>query len=341
MNEQAAMPTWPTQEDFSRVITEAIERRIKIYPRNSLWASQMDHPCIRNLEYGLTRWQDQLKHSVELQQIFDEGNVHEPAVIDKLKKCGFKERQSQRPLFEKVSKDGKEYRYGISGRLDLEITHDELLGGEWFPAEIKSMEPHAWESINSVSDMLNHKRYYLRMYPGQIMMYLYAMGKYNGLMILKNKINGRLKFIWIELQMDVVERMLQKAEEVNRVVKEIQDNPQRSADDFLTERIEYDDRICGSCPFRHICLPNQQFDGQTIELDKALEDDLERREILKMYWNEYEELHEMLREKFKAKGDGKYLTAGYNITVKTGTVTRKATAEITMSQTRVDIKKVK
>ena len=286
-------------------VEKSIENKIKIYPRHSIWASQLDHPCLRQNEYALTRWQDAIKISGRLQEIFDEGHIHEEAVLEKLKTAGFKVRQSQRPLFEKVKHNGKEYRYGISGRLDTELTHD-LLGGVWYPAEIKSMEPFAWESINTVGDLLKHKRYYLRMYPGQVMLYLYASGVERGLMILKNKVSGRLKFIWINLNLDYVEGMLKKAEEINEVVAKIEASPDK-ADDLLTERISFDEKICGSCAFAHICLPDRQFGGEEIVLDEATELSLERREVLKSYADEFKELDESLKEKFKARGAGKYL----------------------------------
>lgn len=334
-------------EALTAKITEAMERDIKIYPRTSLWVSQLDHPCIRNLEYGILRWKDQMKHSADLQEIFNEGHVHEAAVLEKLSKAGFKARQTQRPIFEKVKRGGVEMRYGISGRLDLEINHPDVLGDAWYPAEIKSMEPFGWESINSVQDFFESKRYYLRMYPGQLQLYLYCMGKEIGLMILKNKVSGKLKFIWIPMDLEVVERMLNNAEEVNRVVAEVEGGADPDAS--LTPRIEYHDKICGGCVFRHICLPGVEHGGQTIELSPEIEADLERREILKSYVDEYEDLDEKMKKEFKARGDGKYLVGStFDVTVKTSETTRynvpdavkKPYAEPS-TMTRVTIKKLK
>lgn len=328
-------------------ITEAMERDIKIYPRNSLWVSQLDHPCRRNLEYGILRWQDALKHSTDLQEIFNEGHVHEAATLAKLQKAGFRTRQTQRPIFEKVMQGRKEMRYGISGRLDLEINHPDVLGEAWYPAEIKSMEPFSWESIEDVQSFLTSKRWYLRMYPGQLMMYLYGMSRDTGLMILKNKVNGKLKFIWITLDLAIVERMLQNAEEVNRVVAEVQAGAEPEA--TLTPRIEYSDKVCGGCSFRHICLPDIQYGGQTIDLSPEVEADLERREILKSFVDEYDDLDEKVKKQFKGRGDGKYLVgAAFNVTVKTSETTRynvpvsvKAPYAEPGTMTRVDIKRVK
>jgi CRISPR/Cas system-associated exonuclease Cas4 (RecB family) len=296
------------------IITESIRKRIKLYPHNSIWASQVDHPCIRYNEYGLTRWQDQMLISPDLQEIFDEGNIHEPAIEEKLRNAGFKIRQSQRPLFETVEKLGKRFRYAISGRLDLEITHD-ALNNLWYPAEMKTMEPFAWESINTVDDMKNHKRPYLRMYPSQLMIYLYMMNVERGLMILKNKVNGKLKFIWVEIDLEIVERMLQKAEKINADVEQIEKNS-ADAEQILHQRIDYDEKICGKCPFAHICLPDSFSTGVEIDLDEETEIKLRRREELKSIVSEFDKLDEELKESFKARGIGKYLVGGsFNVDV--------------------------
>jgi CRISPR/Cas system-associated exonuclease Cas4 (RecB family) len=314
LTEKQPTPALPEAKQLEALIDEAIQKKIRVYPRNSLWASQLDHPCVRENEYGLTRWQDQKLTPGWLQEIFEEGRIHEDAIIEKLKDAGFKIRQSQRPLFEKVRVNGTEYKYGISGRLDFEITH-EALGGIWYPVEAKSMEPFAWDSINSVEDMKNHKRYYLRMYIGQIQMYLYASSREHGLMVLKNKVSGRLKFIWITLDLDVVERMLKKAEQINEAVAKAQADPQK-AEELLSPRIEYDEQICGRCAFAHICLPDQQFGDQEIDLDSETEAKLRRREELKTAKDEFEDLDEEVKAGFKKRGKGKYLVAAsFNVDV--------------------------
>lgn len=293
-------------KELADAVTKSVEQRIKIYPRNSLWVSQLGHPCQRQQEYAITRWQDQIKISADKQQIFDEGNIHEPAIMEKLQKAGFKTRQSQRPLFEKVKVEGKELRYGISGRLDFEITHDELLNGEWYPVEAKSMSPFVWDTINDARDLLDAKQHYVRSYLGQVNLYLYAMGKEQALMVLKNKLNGRLKFVWIRLDLELVEKLLKRAESINERVAMMQEDSQR-AEEYMSSRIEYNAQICGDCPFHHICLPDASFGGESIEVDPQTIEALERREILVLYEKEFKNIDEELKEKFKSKGVGKYL----------------------------------
>ena len=331
-------------------VEDSTAQKIKINPKNSLWASRLDHPCLRYNELGLLRWQDELAVPRSLQEVFEEGHSQEETTLKILGESGFKIRQTQRPLFEYVSKNGKILRYGISGRMDLEISHDGLLASEWYPAEIKSCDPYTFESIDEDRDawqFAESKRHYLRNYPSQMCTYLLMSGKELGLMIFKSKMARRLKFVWCPISYEVGERLYRNAEEINRVVAEIQGGAE--SETTLSPRIEYDDKICGNCSFRHICLPDIQYGGQTIELSPEVEADLERRDILKSYVEEYDDLDEKVKKQFKARGDGKYLVGSrFNVTVKTTETTRyKVPDEIKApyaepgTMTRVDIKKVK
>lgn len=301
-------------ESFSDIIRESVTKSIRVFPRNSLWASQIDHPCIRSQEYGLLRWQDQIPPSPDLQEIFDEGKMHEPAVIDKLQKSGFEVKMSQYPLNERVRKNGTFYKYNISGRLDIMIRHQKW-GDRWYPAEIKTCEPRAFESINSLEDMLHHKRYYIRMYPSQLMLYLYLIAKgESGMFILKNKVNGKLKCIPVVIDYGIVEGILKKAERINQVVEKAEADLD-NLDKHLDDRIEYDDKICNGCPFRIICSPDTRGSGEMI-MDEDLINLLDRRSELKTFADEYEEIDEEAKTAIKNKlAIGKHMVGLYDVTV--------------------------
>lgn len=302
-------------KELEQAIEESVRDRIQIYARNAIWSSSLGHPCLRQQEYFITRGNDQLKISVGTKEVFEEGNIHEAAIMDKLRKAGFNIRRSGRPLIEPVRKDGKEFRYKISGRLDFEITHDKMKG-EWYPVEAKSMEPFGWRKINTIQDMFDSKRYYIRAYPLQMMMYLYSLGRELGLMILKNKVTGKLKFLWIWIDYDMVEKLLKKAEAINEAVAKIEADPDK-AEELLTDRIPYDEDICGQCAFRHICLPDQAFGGEEIDLDKEIEKKLHDWAALKSFASQFKELDEEIKKRYKQRGPGKYLVgANFDVTVK-------------------------
>lgn len=308
-----AIPVEPAE--LEKAVLDSVAKKIKVYPRRSIWASQLGHPCLRYNQYALTRWQDQQTHDAGLQMVFDEGNLHEQAVLNTLREAGFRVRQSQRPLDEPVKRDGKRMKYNISGRLDTEINHP-LMGELWVPAEIKSMASHIWESIDTLDDLRNHKQHYIRGYIGQLNLYLLVMGKDLGLFIFKNKQSGALKFIWCPLDYQLGETLLHNAEDINQAVERIEADP-ANAESYLSPRIHFDEKICGRCAFNHICLPDAQFGGVELEVDEEIEAQLRKREELKPLVKEFEEIDEAIKGVFKKRADGLYLVAAsFNVKVK-------------------------
>jgi CRISPR/Cas system-associated exonuclease Cas4 (RecB family) len=301
---------------FHQAMIEAALKRITIYPVRSIWASQVMHPCLRFNEYKITRWQDQLPINPELQLIFDKGRDEEKIVLRNLEDAGFEYRQNQRSLEEILKNGASKMRYKISGKLDLELGHPKLTNGVFYPAEIKSMSPFVYDSIDTLEDMLNHRSYYVRMYPGQLMSYLLMMaGQEIGIMILENKVTNMLKFIPVPLDYHIGERILANAETINTVVDAVEKDPEH-AEDLLSPRIEYDDKICSRCPFNHICLPNAEFGGVSIELGEEVIAALKRREALEPFVKEYKDVDDDVKDVFKKKGVGKFMVgADFNVGV--------------------------
>jgi hypothetical protein len=133
------------------------------------------------------------------------------------------------------------------------------INGDVFPCEVKSAAPNAFASINSVQDMLHHKWAYMRRYPAQLTLYLLMDNKERGLFLFKNKSTGELKEIWMDLDMDFAESLVQKAEAINKHV----------AEGTLPSPMEYQEDICGDCGFVHICLPDRI--GKEVEISDNTE----------------------------------------------------------------------
>ncbi|MEO0132613.1 MAG: hypothetical protein ABIK73_06785 [candidate division WOR-3 bacterium] len=263
-------------------ISEYIKNTKRNYPVHSNRASELGHPCLRYLVYCRTRWEDRLMPSDELQVVFNEGRIHERAVIELLNNAGIPVVEQQSTQFWR--------EFNLSGSIDGKI----LLDGRAIPIEIKSVSPYTFEKINDVDDLFLAKQYYLRKYPTQMLIYLLLNNTDYGILILKNKASGQIKFIEIYLNsyLEVAEEAIKKCELVEKHIK----------GNTLPDQInDYD--VCGDCSFFHICMPNIDLQELQFVSDKELEEKLERREELSKYVKEYNELDVEIKERFRGKGN--------------------------------------
>lgn len=276
--------------DVVQKVIEAKARKIKMWPVNSNRASEMGHPCDRYLVYLRTKGMERPLHDIRLQFIFDEGNLHEAAVLQTLREAGIQIIEQQRYFEWK--------KYQITGSIDAKIKDNDNI----IPIEIKSFSDLNWKAINSVEDMFKSKALYIKKYPAQLTFYLIMDEKEEGMFILKNKTNGLLKQIPMKLDFEYAESIIQKAERINAHVR----------DQTLPDRIPYDDNISGVCPFSHICLPDVEHKASLID-DPELEIKLDRRGELKALKDEFEEIEKEIKHALKEKSEvicGKWLIKG-------------------------------
>lgn len=271
----------------------AKERKIKMWPCRSNRASEMGHPCERYLVYLRTHGNERLPHDLGLQYIFDEGNLHEEAVLNDLRKAGLKVIEQQRAF------EWPEYQ--ITGHIDGKVVEEEIV----LPIEIKSMNPYIWQTIDSLNDLLDSKFFWCRKYPAQMYLYLLMDNKEQGAFILKNKTTGRLKQIDVQLDFEYAESLLKKAENINKHI----------ASNTLPEGIELDENTCGRCSFNHVCLPDRDF-GDELKLsnDPVLLERLERRESLSAAYKEYQVVDKEVKGKLKEQPN--LLVGDFHITGK-------------------------
>ena len=259
--------------------------RIKQYPHPQNRASEAGHPCVRFLV--LSRIATSLKtlHDVGLQRIFDEGNVHEAAVMRELEDAGVKVIEQQRSY---------EWRkFQLSGRIDAKIA----INGSFVPLEIKSCSPNIFPSIRDMApnEMVNSKYPWVRKYPAQLLTYMLMEGSETGIMLFKNKTTGekcQKLFILDSDMMTYAETILQKLEAVNEWVAR---NEAPAA-----ERIP----DCEGCGFaKTSCFVGQDYGpGFELMMDATeVEAKLERREALAPAAKEYAELDEEIKAQFRGK----------------------------------------
>lgn len=273
-------------------VMESKAQKATLWPVNSNRASEMGHPCIRYLTFLRTRGNERSVPSAELQLIFDLGNVLEPAIIRDIQDAGFVVNQTQKGL------EWKEYE--ITGSIDGNL----IIEGKAYPLEIKTSSPNIFNRLNTIEDMQKSRYLYMRKYPTQLNLYMLMHEREKGVFLFKNKVNGALKEIWMDLDYALGEETLKKAEAVNEHVHA----------GTTPDPIEWDDSICGECAFLHICVPDRV--GKEIEVvdDAELLELLEKRDVLMTAHKEYEEIDRELKE--AVKGREKILVGNFLVTGK-------------------------
>jgi len=252
-------------------ILESKARKIKQYPVNSNRASDLGNPCVRYHVLNRTRWQERSLHDVGLQMIFDMGNEIEEIVLKELAEAGIKVIEQQRSFQWK--------EYGITGHIDGMILSD----GEAIPMEIKSCSPFVFKAINTIDDLRRGRYAYLRKYPTQLNLYLLMDNKEKGVFLFKCKTSGAIKEIWMDIDYNLGEETLKRAEAINTHL----------AAGTIPEPIN-DNMWCDGCAYAHICLPEHT--GKEVEIDTGeLATMLDRLEELKPIVTEYEEIDDQVK----------------------------------------------
>jgi len=256
-------------------------KRIKTYPHPNNRASECAHPCIRFLVLSRLHSDKKALHDVGLQRIFDEGNLHEFAVLRELQDAGFQIIEQQRPF------EWKKFR--LTGRIDAKIS----INGTAIPLEIKSCSPNIFQHILNLppEEMTKSKYSWVRRYPGQIMAYMLMDGKEEGIIIFKNKSTGEKCQKNFKLDLEYTEEILKKLERVNECIAKNEIPPVEVSEE------------CKRCGFmKTMCYPDQDYGpGFDLISDEEVEVKLIRWDELKEKAKEYEELDKELKEIFKGK----------------------------------------
>ena len=111
-----------------------------------------------------------------------------------------------------------------------------------------------------------------------------------------------MKEIEVNLDYDLGETLLKKAETINRHVD----------DNTLPDPIEWDDNICMECGYLHVCNPVRITKELEVVDDDELNELLIKRESLQQYAKEFEEVDGILKEKLEGKD--KLIVGDYYIT---------------------------
>jgi hypothetical protein len=270
-------------------------KRIKIFPHPNNRASEAGHPCIRFLV--LSRISNNLRslHDIGLQRIFDEGNLHEDALMRDMSAADLRIVEQQR---------GYEWpELQLTGRIDGKLS----VNGSFVPLEIKSCSANIFPEIKEIEalDMLKSKHSWIRKYPAQILLYMLMEGSEFGCMLFKNKGNGEKAQKLFRLEGEALEyadAVIEKLKTVNAHV----------ALKTVPEAVLIDD--CRGCPFaKTACFPGEDYGpGIDILKDPELETKLERRAELEPAAKEFDAIDKEIKD-----GDGKNVKGlrGRNVVV--------------------------
>lgn len=246
------MATLELTTDFAGAVAQIRERVLarkgseaKVTPVKSLRASSIGWPCERHLYYSIANWQDAAAPTPEKMALFSLGRVVEVAVIRDLEEAGY-QITGQQVSFEQKVKGGS-----ITGHVDGWISGNEL-GDEPLPLEIKGYT-FASDRVTHWRDFLKMKQPWLRAVVGQLQTYLLQANKERGVLVIYDKKSGLLNPIAVELDYELAEEYLKKAERIyDHLAAEVPPD------------IQYDPDLCNNCDFAHVCQPLQ-----SIEPDEA------------------------------------------------------------------------
>lgn len=278
--------------DIKQSVHNVLETKKKTYPQYVNRISSLDDDCLRRLYYSRHDWDKQEPVEDSLQGIFETGNILEPVIERIISELGnaanpkWRIVGNQMPTKDKLLRD-----YEISGTIDglLQIEIEGVYKTVAV-ADIKTMSPYVFQSLHDYNSLGRYE--WTRKYRGQLMLYALAYEVDNCVIIAVNKSNlYEIKMIDFPVDMQYCENLLQKAEIINKAVKN--DDPPEGIND--PER-------CQNCRFKSFCCPPKVSTGNTIASDNSeLEAVLERLEELSKAKREITEL-EKIRDQILVKG---------------------------------------
>ncbi len=268
------------------MIVEKIEayKKSKIHTGapTSNWASMIGHPCERKLVYERTCPGKKPIHNVKTQTMFDEGKMHEKAIIIDMLKSDVEVIHATLPFELKP--------YNIRGKVDLKTPKN----GGLITVEVKSLTPHVADKIREPDDFFKYWwTYYI---PAQLTCYMLADNQTEALWVTKNRATGKLWEIPYKLDAEFAKEIYAKAERINRSVQSIEVN---GGTPTYPDKLN-DHKFCDQCPFVAHCGPDLSYDGGVglIE-DKELEELLEKREELRDSYKEYGKIDKDVKSRIK------------------------------------------
>lgn len=296
--------------DIVEKLDQQTVKRIKQFPHPNNRASEAGHPCLRFLVLSRLHLEKKVLHDVGLQRIFDEGRLHEGAILREVEDAGFKIVEQQRPF--------EWQKFRLTGHIDAKIS----MNGQLIPLEVKSSSPNAFRHIKDLEpmEMVSSRLSWVRKYPAQILLYMLMDNKEEGIILFKNKTTGEKCQKNFKLDYEYVESILTKLEMVNEYVEKKEIPKVEMCED------------CKGCGFQKTsCFSDCDYGpGFAFLSDKEKSEKLDRRDILRPAYLEYGPLHKLLAGHFR----------GQNVVISGERGDYKIETKVTDKKTTVSIEKL-
>jgi hypothetical protein len=237
VNTAAKLSTLEAAADLAVTVQERYRRHLledsAPHPWASNRASGLGDACERRIVLWRTRGNEAAPISEGTAGIFEAGKMYEGPVLRMLEGLGI--------ALEGGGVSFPPNAYQITGHLDRLARWL----GRVFPVEFKTTNPHTFEQIREPSDLANHRAPFVRKWYDQVQVYMLLADVEAALLILWDKLGGRVKALAIPFDASRAEFLTDRAARVNAHVEA------GTVPDFCEDRTE-----CARCPFLgRACAP--------------------------------------------------------------------------------------
>lgn len=262
--------------DLTQPIKTALEAGRKTFPRHVNRISDMGHQCERYLYHCRADWDKRASIDASLLGIFRQGNTLEPILVSYFNlEIGPRHEPPLRIVGQQATtRDSLLVKYEIEGSSDGFLQWYD--GDNWIThavADIKSAGQNPYRGYYDLESLKKHT--WSQRYIAQLMLYSFAHNLENCVIFFIDKSNIFHNWKTVEFVVDFayVEDLLQKAERINKAVKNTNPN--------MVDKICRPD-ICDDCGFKHICMPDMAVGTETkISTDPELVDALNQHLLCK------------------------------------------------------------
>jgi hypothetical protein len=232
------------------------------------YASNIGHPCLYYLWAERAKWDQSTMGDAGRAGLFDLGNEFERICENRLKEAGFEILESQ----SLVADEELEIRGRIDFRIRLSQTAIQNLEffGENVPEELsrrrgllleaKGLNQNDYAAIETIGDMIESKKPWVRKWPAQLAYYVDRSGDTEGAFIFTSKITSEQKIIMLRLDehRQLLEDALTRVRRVNAYLR--LGHPPTP--------LPYTPGLCTRCDWAHICPTMAQFEevGEAVTL---------------------------------------------------------------------------